>query len=407
MKKYLSLSFFLFIIGTMTFAQNKNLQIYSNGTVIKSVEVSRIDSINFAQDENMQIYNGADIIETVNISQIDSVKFEKVYNIYLAGYYMNAGYDSYAYTLINGVQTDLLPPTGGFDAYPYAMTVSGGKTYVVGRYSDSDGRARACYWVDDAVTKLDGLVGRDEDQTEHVQSIVISDSKVYTAGFYTNNYNTVPCYWVDGVLNTLTLPNDATRGGAYSIAISDGKVYVAGYIYQNNKNVPGYWLDDAFVLLDIPDGATLRATNGMGIAVADKVYMMTNYRLDSKDYPCIWADGIRTDLTFDNTANGGAIGESLAVSGDKVYVSGYSVTDNRDKACYWVDAVRTDLDTPADMYSDGYSIGVINGKVYIGGGYYDNSYTFKPCYWFDDVRTDLDIPIGGTQASIIGIYISE
>ena len=89
------------------------------------------------------------------------------------------------------------------------------------------------------------------------------------------------------------------------------------------------------------------------------------------------------------------------------YVSGYSVIDNRYKACFWVDGVRTDLDTPAGMYSMGNSIGVIDGKVYVGGSYFGTSYDYKPCYWFDGERTDLDIPTGGTQASIVGIYISE
>ena len=134
---------------------------------------------------------------------------------------------------------------------------------------------------------------------------------------------------------------------------------------------------------------------------------MGSYKLDSKNYPCVWADGTRTELSFDASANEGAIGTSMTVSGGKVYVSGYSVTDNRYKACYWVDGVRTDLDTPVDMHSDGWSIGVIDGKVYVGGRYYDSSYAIRPCYWFDGQRTDLDIPTGGTQASIIGMYVSE
>ena len=332
---------------------------------------------------------------------------QKTYLIYLAGYYMNAGYDSFAYTLTNGVQADLLPPAGGFDAQPVSMTVSGGKTYVAGRYFDSEGYARACYWMDGTVTKLDGTAGRNEDQTEYVQSITVSDGKVYAAGSYMNNYNAVPCYWVDGALNTLTLPNDATMGGAYSIAVSGGKVYAAGYIYQNNKRVPGYWLDGAFVSLGIPDGATFQINQGMGIAVADKVYVMGTYLLSSVYYPCVWADGTRTELPFDASANGGAYGRSIAVSGGKVYVSGYSVADNRNIACYWMDGVRTDLNTPVDTYSMGNSIGVIDGKVYVSGCYYDSSYALKPCYWFDGERTDLDIPTGGTQASITGIYISE
>jgi len=324
-------------------------------------------------------------------------------NIYLAGFYQNAYYDNFAYTLINDVQTDLLPPTGGFDANPAYMAVSGGKTYVVGSYFDNEGYSRACYWVDGAVAKLDGLAGRGDDQTESVYAITVSDDKVYTAGLYMNNYNAVPCYWVDGALTTLALPAGATLGAASSIAVSGGKVYAAGYSYGSAR-IPGYWSDGVFVPLDIPAGATAEIQTG--IAVSDKVYVMGTYKLNSKYYPCIWADGVRSELAFDVSANGGAVGKSMTVSNGKVYVSGYSVTDNRNKACYWTDGVRAELDTPADMYSDGLSIGVIDDKVYVGGRYYDSSYNFKPCYWFDGARTNLDIPTGGTQASIIGMYVS-
>lgn len=220
-----------------------------------------------------------------------------------------------------------------------------------------------------------------------------------------DNYNAVPCYWVDGVLNTLALPEGVFMGLARSIAVSGGKVYAAGDCYGSAR-IPGYWNDGVFVPLSVPDGASYQTSNTK-IVISDKVYVMGNYRLNSKYYPCVWADGVRADLTFDDSANGGATGTSLTVSGGKVYISGYSITDNRYKACYWMDGTRTDLNTPADMYSDALSIGVIDGKVYVGGSYFGTSYDYKPCYWFDGVRTDLDIPTGGTQASIIGMYVSE
>lgn len=56
------------------------------------------------------------------------------YSTYLTGWYRNDNYDTFVYTLVNDAQTELSPPAGGSDAYPKAMAVSGGKTYVSGGY---------------------------------------------------------------------------------------------------------------------------------------------------------------------------------------------------------------------------------------------------------------------------------
>ncbi len=329
---------------------------------------------------------------------------QETHSIYFAGFWTNYGYGPFAYTMVNGVQTDLLPPTERFDATPISMTVSSGKTYVVGSYFDSDGWSRACYWVDGVVTKLDGPVRGDEPEPDYAYAITVSDGKIYIAGSYYKYGKIVSCYWVDGVLNTLS-----DNSNAFAITVSEGKVYAAGYQAINNYSAitPGYWVDGVFTSLTVPDGATFQGGQTMDIVVVDKVYVMGTYMMNSKYYPCVWADGSRTDLTFDTSATLGAIGMSMAVYGGKVYVSGCSITDYR-KGCYWADGVRTDLTVPAGMpYSEVYSIGVIDGKVYVGGRYYDSSLENRPCYWFNGERIDLDIPTGGTQASIMDMYISE
>ena len=333
---------------------------------------------------------------------------QKKYSIYLAGCCTANDGSEFGYTQLNDVQIKLPTPTGGSDASAISMVVSGGKAYVVGRYYDSNGRVGACYWKDGVVTKLEGAAGRNDDMPDYAAAIAVSDNKIYVTGHYYADYsNWAPCYWVDGVLTTLTLPAGATSGAVYSIGISGGKIYMPGYAYEAQKKIPGYWLDDAFVSLNIPDGASFQIATGMDIVVADKVYIMGTYSLNSVRYPCVWVDGVRTELALDPSANGGAYATSLAVADGKVYVVGYSVADNLEKACYWADGTRTNLDTPDNMFSSGMSIGVIDGKVYVGGRYYDSSYTYKPCYWFDGERIDLDIPTGGIHASIKSIYVSE
>lgn len=305
----------------------------------------------------------------------------------------------------------LAPPAGGSDAYPKAMAVSGGSTYVTGSYFATDGAARACYWVDGAVTKLDAPHA-DGGGTDHAESIFVSDGSIYIAGNYNNNnYEATPCYWADGVCTGLNVPAGASDGVTKSIAVSDGKIYAAGYhTNSSGTNTPGYWQDGTFVQLSLPTGAAFQNGEAMGIAVSgNKVYVMGTYRLDSRYYPCVWTDGTRTELAPDGSAALGAVARSMTVAGGKVYVSGYSIPENRNyrKGCYWVDGACTDLSTPDGAWSEAASIGVIDGKVYVGGEHYADVGNSRPCYWLDGVRTDLDIPTGGTSAGIRAIYMSE
>ena len=334
------------------------------------------------------------------------------YLTYLTGWYRNDNYDTFVYTLVNDAQTELSPPAGGSDAYPKAMAVSGGKTYVSGGYFDTDGWARACYWVNGSATKLEVPDRSIVEGPDYSESILVSGGKIYIAGSYNNNdYRNAPCYWVDGVLTTLTLPAGASEGAAASIAVLDGKIYAVGYhANSNGTSTPGYWLDGSFVQLSLPEGASFWSSGTMDIVVSDnKVYVMGTYFQDSRYYPCIWIDGTRNELVSAGSAALGSVAQSMTVAGGKVYVSGYSIPENRNyrKGCYWIDGVCTDLSVPDGAWSEAASIGVIGGKVYVGGEHYTDVREKHPCYWVDGVRTDLDIPTGGTSAGIKAIYLSE
>ena len=334
------------------------------------------------------------------------------YLTYLTGWYRNDNYDTFVYTLVNDAQTELSPPAGGSDAYPKAMAVSGGKTYVSGGYFDTDGWARACYWVNGSATKLEVPDRSIVEGPDYSESILVSGGKIYVAGSYNNNdYRNAPCYWVDGVLTTLTLPAGASEGAAASIAVLDGKIYAVGYhANSSGTSTPGYWLDGSFVQLPLPEGASFRSSETMNIAISDnKVYVMGTYFQDSRYSPCVWIDGTRNELVSAGSAALGSVAQSMTIAGGKVYVSGYSIPENRNyrKGCYWVDGVCTDLSVPDGTWSEAASIGVIDGKVYVGGEHYTDVREKHPCYWLDGVRTDLDIPTGGTSAGIKAIYLSE
>ena len=123
---------------------------------------------------------GKTVTYPVPVGLTDSGGGESPYSTYLAGWYRNSNYDASAYTLVNGALTVLLSPADGANASPKAMAVSGGRTYVTGDYfATSNGAARACYWVDGAVTKLDlpDTYGTD---SEHAESILVSGGSIHT-----------------------------------------------------------------------------------------------------------------------------------------------------------------------------------------------------------------------------------
>jgi hypothetical protein len=291
-----------------------------------------------------------------------------------------AGSDSGACYWKNGVRIGLSVPEGTTSSSADAITISDGSIYITGEYQlgtygNSDYKRLLCYWKDGVLTDLSLPEGY---SFPTARAITVSQGSVYIAGDYSLGTPTQPyaCYWKDGVRTDFEVGTNAY--GTNTIAIAEGSVYVVIYMGDTNKRTTAsYWKDGTRIDLPVPEGATM--LNAYGIAVSDgSIYVTGEYQLgtygnsDFKELKCYWKDGVRTDLPFPEEAIPGYNeAGAIATLGGATYVAGSYATSAR--------------------YSDELSLPVIT-----------------PCYWKDGVRTDLPIPTGtgGLYADVRAIAAS-
>ncbi len=56
--------------------------------------------------------------------------------------------------------------------------------------------------------------------------------------------STKPCYWIDGVLHELPMPDGYTEGYLISLARESGHTYAIGVLYGTTSGKPALWIDD-------------------------------------------------------------------------------------------------------------------------------------------------------------------
>ncbi|HPB48230.1 MAG TPA: hypothetical protein PLX16_06410, partial [Exilispira sp.] len=69
-------------------------------------------------------------------------------------------------------------------------------------------------------------------------SIYVSGSDIYVAGYYYNGTNNIACYWKNGSKTGLSAGNASE---ANSIYLSGSDIYVAGYYNNGSNNIACYW----------------------------------------------------------------------------------------------------------------------------------------------------------------------
>ena len=259
--------------------------------------------------------------------------------------------------------------------------------YVTGYYETQDFKQFACYWKNGILTKLSVP---DETVSSQCTAISVSDGSVYMAG----DIESRGCYWKDGQRVDLPSPGSGPYP-AHSVACDNGTVYAGSQEF--------YWSDN-----------TIRKAPGLFIAkdmaVSDgTVYMVGQLNLSVGSYNSsmayYWKGGSAIQLN-DPVTSKDSDATCVCASGGSFYAGGYYSSRDTKYACYWKDAVCTTLDSPQGMNicSVG-GICVANGKVY-AAGICENDTSSTACYWEDGQHKELELPSDAYNAAVSGIAVS-
>ena len=170
-----------------------------------------------------------------NGSYAQSIVVDKdTLDFYIAGYYKVSATIRYACYWKNGGECVTLPiPTPTTTTYnANAITVSNGRVYASGSYTDGD--QIPCYWVDGKYIELPHTAGTNAT----VLAISLYYGDVYCAG----KYDTASALWKDNSI----VWTDGTSVDANGVTVYDNDTYVAGC------STPYWWKNGSLSTLSHP-----------------------------------------------------------------------------------------------------------------------------------------------------------
>lgn len=227
-----------------------------------------------------------------------------------------------------------------------------------------------------------------------ITSIAYWNGDIYTAGYEKDaeTQNTIATVWKNDRPYHLT--DGSTNAFARSVAVSkEGVVHVVGYQFNNN-NTAIHWIDGVPTYLS----ESPRSGVAWEIALADGDVYITG-QISNK--AVLWKnDGEPKSLASDLYSNG----KSLAIENGNVYVLGsdrISSTSSNNAAAIWKNDEPVKIISSGDNGVDPYSVAVWNGDVYAVGRYSDDRYV----WWKNDVETEFNYPEDQYQPGVFNISI--
>src|SRR5579862_393360 len=212
---------------------------------------------------------------------------------------------------------------------------------------------------------------------------------VYVAGVENNGLFDVAKYWKNGILVNLSDGN--SQACANSIVVSDSDVYVAGWVRNSSTQtaIAVYWKNG--VAVNLTDGSQDTYATSIGVSGNDVYVIGTTYDNGSvpQSIAKLWKNGSLTNLGGYVASGQGQVATSIAVSGTDVYVAGNtgvyypggvsngigvvgtgnSLSNGGGGAEYWKNGSVVNLGVP-DPQDEGYwiySIAVSGNDVYVAG----------------------------------------
>jgi hypothetical protein len=210
---------------------------------------------------------------------------------------------------------------------------------------------------------------------------------IYVAGVENNGSFDVAKYWKNGI--PVNLSDGHSQANANSIVVSDTDVYVAGWVRNESTqtSIAVYWKNG--IAVNLTDGSHETYATSIAVSGNDVYVTGTQTDVDSPSIAKYWKNGSLVSLTDLLGANDNNVAISIAVSGADVYVAGYKgryvpENDNGNSSStaeYWQNGSVVNLATPSAPYSDYMvsSITVSGNDVYVAGttgGYFSSIATY-------------------------------
>lgn len=264
------------------------------------------------------------------------------------------------------LSTDPNQATRAFD-----ITLSGDDVYIGGCATNEDGFFIPTLWKNgQAQTLMDASQPIDGD----VQSVCVSGSDVYAAGWYRVNRSATTSFkrdaavvWKNGVQIELVSPSYAQ---AFDVCAEGNKVFVCGFTTSSDGfAMPTLWTstDGLSTFQTKTFGGVAKHAYAEGMCVSGNDVYMVGYGDNGENRSAmLW----KNDEEVKILDNGKSYAYSVAVADGHVYVVGYVVKTYENGECavatLWVDGVAQSL-TDIKKDSQAWDVFVKNGNVYVSG----------------------------------------
>ncbi len=218
---------------------------------------------------------------------------------------------------------------------------------------------------------------------------------IYVAGYEWNGTNEVAVLWKNGA--TIRLADGTNDSEALGVTVSGSDVIAVGYEMNGAKAIAKYWKlsGNAVTSGALSDGTNSAMANAVGVSGSD-IYIVGTDQIGTTRVAMLWKNSIGSALPNGTHAN------SISFSGADVFVTG--VHSNTGTVRAWKNGSVINF-PDAVPNTEGYSIAVANGDVYVAGYWFNGTYWVSKV-WKNGFTTLLTNPSQTASSTARGVTVN-